>query len=114
MKVAGLNGVPPEALKSMGEYCRKYAFNFIKEFWHNRADFESWNKSQCVPVPKSGDFLDPNKWRGVMLMDVMSKIFSCVINIRCFKVLDAHGKNPLWWEAQDWLQQWPLWYQVSL
>ena len=36
--------------------------------------------SQCVPVPKSGDLSNPNKWRGVMLMDVMSKIFSSILN----------------------------------
>ena len=26
-----------------------------------------------------------------MLMDLMSEIFICVINIRCFEILDAHG-----------------------
>ena len=35
---------------------------------------------------------DPNKWRGVMLVDVISKIFSCVINACYFDILDAHGK----------------------
>ena len=55
------------------------------------ADQEQWHQSQCVPVPKSGDLSDPNKWRGIMLMDVGSKIFSSVMNERAFKLLDMSG-----------------------
>ena len=77
----------------MYEYCRRYIFDFSSDFWHDRAEFESWHKSQCVPVPKSGDFSDPNNWRGVMLMDIMSKIFSYVINAHCLDILDDHRKN---------------------
>jgi hypothetical protein len=45
----------------------------------------------CVPVPKTGNLSDPNKWRGVMLMDVCSKIFSLMMNARAFKLLTEHG-----------------------
>ena len=47
-------------------------------------------------------------------MDVMSKIFSCVINVRCFDILYAHEFFSIFWDAQDWLQQCPLHYQESL
>ena len=40
---------------------------------------------------KSGDLSDPNKWRGVMLMDVCSKIFSSVMNRRAFCLLNKNG-----------------------
>ena len=53
MKTEGLNGVLPEAQKSMDKDCRRYVFDFINEFWNERSDFESWHKSQCVIVPKS-------------------------------------------------------------
>jgi len=42
---------------------------------------------------KSGDLSDPNKWRGIMLMDVGSKIFSSVVNKQAFKLLDKSGTN---------------------
>ena len=93
MKAAGLNGLPSESFKSMVKYCRRYVFDFINEFWHDRADFCGCNKIQCVSVPKSGEFSDTNKFRGVMRMDVMSKIFGCVINVRLFEILDAYGKK---------------------
>jgi hypothetical protein len=48
-------------------------------------------QSQCVPaVPKSGNLSDPNKWCGVMLMDVCSKIFSSIMNGCAFRLLKLH------------------------
>ena len=44
-----------------------------------------------VPVPKSGDLSDPNKWRGVTLMDIGSKIFSSILCTRLFVIIRKHG-----------------------
>ena len=46
---------------------------------------------QLVPVPKSGDLSDPNKWRGVNLMDIGSKIFSSLLCKRLFIIIKKHG-----------------------
>ena len=75
----------------MDNECLEHVLKYLKEFWNQEADFESWHRSQLIPVPKSGDLSDPNKWRGIMLMDVMSKVFSCIMNARAFKILDKHG-----------------------
>jgi len=42
-------------------------------------------------VPKSGDISNPNKWRGINLMDVSSKIFSKILSNRLYKILSVHG-----------------------
>ena len=55
MKATGLNGVPPEAFKSMDGDCRRYVFDFINGFWHDRAYFESWHKNESDPPLESGD-----------------------------------------------------------
>ena len=44
-----------------------------------------------MPVPKSGDLSNPNKWRGVTLMDIRSKVFSSILCARLFKVIKKHG-----------------------
>ncbi len=54
-------------------------------------DYEGWHRSQCIPVPKKGDLADPNKWRGVVLMDVCSKIFRLVMNNRLLCLLELNG-----------------------
>ena len=44
-----------------------------------------------VTVPKRGYLSDPNKWRGVNLMDIGSKVFSNLICKRLFKIIKKHG-----------------------
>ena len=78
-KSPGLNGVPPNDFKSTSEENLRHHLDFIAEFWEDKVDFEEWRKGQVVPVPKSGDFSDLNKWRGVNLMDIGTKVFSSLI-----------------------------------
>ena len=37
------------------------------------------------------DLSDPNKWRGVTLMDIGSKVFSSILCARLFQVIKKHG-----------------------
>ena len=60
-------------------------------FLGGKVDFEEWHKGQVVPVPKIGDMSDPNKWRGVNLMDIGDKVFSSLICKRLFKIIKKHG-----------------------
>jgi len=90
-KAPGLNGIPPEAYKAMDGECRTQVFKQVCDFFDGKEDYNGWHKSQCIPVPKSGDLSNPNKWRGVMLMDVCSKIFSIIMTERAFKLLKEHG-----------------------
>ena len=63
-KGPGLNGVPPNAFKSMSEENLRHHFYFITEFWEDIVDFEEWHEGQVVLVPKRGELYDPKKWRG--------------------------------------------------
>jgi hypothetical protein len=70
----------------------RHVYKHVNDFFMGDADHDQeWHRSQCVCVPKSGDLSDPNKWRGVMRMDVCSKIFSSVMNGRAFQLLEANG-----------------------
>ena len=90
-KAPGLNGIPPEALKAMDDTSRRIIHKHVSDFFEGKMDHEEWRTSQCVPVPKKGDLSDPNKWRGIMLMDVCSKVFSSIMTARAFQLLDKHG-----------------------
>ena len=90
-KAPGLNGVPPNAFKCMDHKTTIHLFGFIKNYWQGHAEYQEWNQCQVVPVPKSGDLSDPNKWRGVSLMDIGSKIFSSILCERMFRILKKNG-----------------------
>jgi hypothetical protein len=90
-KAPGLNGIPPEALKAMDNKYKRIVHTHVSDFFEGKTDHEAWKRSQCVPVPKKGDLSDPNKWRGIMLMDICSKVFSSIMTARAFQLLDKHG-----------------------
>ena len=73
--------------KLINEENLQHHFDFITEFWEDRVDFVEWHEGQVVPVPKSGDLSNPNKWRGGNLMDIGSKVFSSLINKILFKII---------------------------
>jgi len=54
-------------------------------------DYDEWHEGSGVPVPKTNDPTDPNKYRIVNLMDVGSKIFSRILTARAFKLLSKGG-----------------------
>jgi hypothetical protein len=90
-KAPGLNGIPPEALKAMDNVSRRTIHRHVCDFFEGTIDHEGWHQCQCIPVPKRGDLSDPNKWRGIMLMDMCSNVFSSVMTRRAFSLLDKHG-----------------------
>ena len=69
----------------------KVHFDCILEFWNDNLDAEEWHESQVVPVPKSRDLSDSNKWRGFNLMDIGSNIFSSLLCKRLFSIIKKHG-----------------------
>jgi hypothetical protein len=67
----------------------RHVHKHVNDFFLGDMDHEQWHRSQCVPVPKSGDLANPNKWRGVIIMDVCSKKISSIMNGRAFKLLET-------------------------
>jgi hypothetical protein len=67
---------PPQILQSNEYQNRRQVHVYVAAFFEGKAGYNGWHTSQCVPVPKSSNLFDPNKWGGTMLMGVCSKIFS--------------------------------------
>ena len=90
-KAPGVTGVPPKALSCLDGPNKRLIFGYLVDFWNGDADYWEWHTGLGVLVPKKGDLSDPNKWRGINLMDVVSKLFSCILNNRLYRLLDRHG-----------------------
>ena len=69
-KAPGLNEVPLDAFKLLTKKNLDTLLEYLNLFWHDEVDFEEWHEGRVVPVPKSGNLSDPNKWKGVTLMDI--------------------------------------------
>ena len=86
-KARGLNGVPTNAFKAIDDKNLSWILLFYSQFWHSQYDFDKWHEGQVVPVTKKGDTVNPNKWRGVTLMDISNKIYSSITCGRLFKII---------------------------
>jgi hypothetical protein len=59
-----LNVIPPKAYKAMNAGTQRRVHMYVAAFYEGNVDYDGWHTSQCVPVPKSGNLSDPNKWCG--------------------------------------------------
>jgi hypothetical protein len=90
-KVPGLNGNLPEAYKAMGKAMQLQIHPYVGQFFDGKMGLQRMAQESMCPCPKKGDLANPNKWRGVMFMDVCSKIFSSVMNNCAFRLMELHG-----------------------
>ena len=51
-KATRLNGVPPNAFKSLDDANLFWILLFYNQFWHIQPDFDEWHRGQVVPVPQ--------------------------------------------------------------
>ena len=80
----------------------KYALKFINvatvlhSLFHrlfNNGEYpELWGKGIIVPIFKGGNIDDPNKYRGVCLINILGKIYSQVLLNRITKWLKLNEK----------------------
>ena len=90
-KPPGLNDAPPDTFKALDNQNLLTLLDFFNSYWLEETDSEKWHEGQLVPVPKSGDIGDPNKCRGVTLMNIGSKIFISILCTRLLKLIKKHG-----------------------
>ena len=49
--------------------------------------YPEWLKAKLVLLPKKGDLGMPKNWRGICLLDIASKLLSCVLVERLKEVM---------------------------
>ena len=96
-KAPGMNGVPTECYKLLGmgggfSNAGHHFYDFIWEYWRNpELDPQEIHEVRLVMLPKSGDLSNQNKWQGICLLDITSKIVSSIIADRLRKHLLTFG-----------------------
>ena len=93
-KSPGPNGIPTEAYKNLEKEGFDLLYNLIKKYWED-AEY-SPNEMTLIKLsilPKKGDLLNPNKWRGIALGDIIAKIISSIIATRLTKHLSNFGMD---------------------
>jgi hypothetical protein len=107
-KSPGLNGIPPEALKAMNDTPRGIVHKHVSDFFKGKVDHKGWHKSQCIPVPKKRDLSDPNKWQGIMLMDMSAKSLARSSTLVLSFSLKTRHQISVQWNTRHRMQRWTI------
>ena len=92
-KSGGPDSILNEVIKFSSSFTLKaYAkvFNLIMKTGYYP---EIWNKSYLVPIHKSGNKDDPSNYRGISLINCLSKVFSAILNKRLIKLMENQFSN---------------------
>jgi len=73
-KAAGCDSIPPEAIKAGGEVSEEILLDLCNQIWSEEQVLEEWKKGLLIKLPKKGDLIHCKKWRGIMLLNMASKV----------------------------------------
>lgn len=78
-KAAGMDNIAPEALKVDMGTSVEILFPLFKKIWEEEKIPSDWKKGLLIKLPKKGDLLECDNWRGITLLSIPSKVLSRVI-----------------------------------
>src|SRR6201990_159334 len=82
-KAPGEDEIPIELIKEGGEKMKEVILNMINRCWNESEVPESWGKAIVVPIYKGkGDPADCNNYRGITLLDHLSKTYERILERR--------------------------------
>ena len=87
-KVPGDDGVCPKMLKAEDTETPKLLCQILQKIWDSEKAPKDWNTGVIVKLPKKGNLGNCNNWRGITLLSLSSKIFSCTILQRITTAVD--------------------------
>ena len=87
-----MDGVSPNTIKALDDENRNVLFQICSDFFNGNVEIEDWQIGNLKILPKKGDTSNPKiNWRGINLLDVVSKLMSIILNIRLQIALKKHG-----------------------
>ena len=81
-KAPGTDEITTELIKYGGKKLIQAIHMLMGKIWREERIPEEWSKSLICPIWKKGDKMDCNNYRGIMLLNVGYKIFTCILHKR--------------------------------
>ena len=89
-KAGGSSGILSEMVRA---YCDEDDFiislvDLMQSAWRERRVPRDWTDAVLVPIPKKGDLICCDNWRGIALLDVVGKALAKILQKRLQKVAE--------------------------
>lgn len=87
-KSGGLDRVLSEMLKAGKNITVAFLTDLFNAIFDRGQYPSQWAKAIIVPIHKKGDFQNPNNYRGISLLSILSKCFTSILNQRLYSWLE--------------------------
>ena len=96
-KAAGPDGLPSDIFINAQDVLVRFLCPLFNRVFESGVYPESWAKAVIFPLHKKGNPQNPDNYRGISLLNIISKIYSAIINNRLSAFCEINGYIP---EAQ--------------
>ena len=94
-KATGPDGISAEILQSVSHAALRSMHEHICQVWQGLVPVpDEWKASYLVPLPKKGDLTKCEKWRGILLTAVPSKVFARIVTGRLVRHFEQNQILP--------------------
>jgi len=83
-KASGLDDICGEFLKYASNMVVPFLTRLFNKLYNESYFPVSWGKSVIIPLHKKGDDKNPDNYRGITLLSIVSKIFTRILNSRLY------------------------------
>ena len=87
-KAGGKSGLLPELITSGGTDLWDRVLEVIKKVWEDGKVVRDWQDAVVIPIPKKGDLMQWDNWRGISLLDVIGNILARIVQERLQVITD--------------------------
>ena len=77
-----MDGVIAEALKAAEQEIAPFLTRYFNVLFSSSQFPSEWTKAIIIPLHKKGDVNNPDNYRGISLLSVVSKVYTHIINSR--------------------------------
>ena len=91
-KAAGTDQIPPEFLKSVKDSILDYLVVLFNKIYDSSTFPREWATAIIVPIFKKGNPDNPHNYRGISLLNIVSKVFTSVMTARIYSWSESYGK----------------------
>jgi len=87
-KAPGIDNITVELIKNGGPELLQRIFDFLLQKWDQERMPEEWEIGNICPIFKTGKRRECSNYRGITLLNIIYKIFTCLVYNRLTKYSD--------------------------
>jgi len=91
-KASGLDEVVAEFLKTAVHIVSPFLTKLFNRLYDSGTFPDEWSKAVIVPLFKKGDTSNPENYRGISLLSIVSKVFTSILNKRLYQWAESEHK----------------------